>query len=275
MRPERPPRLRNLPDIPYGCDELQATTDPDSFMSVSAQMKDLPGLDHERFGLLEELATQSPPSGPDDDPPESEPVLGLEDLVRINHRGFYALHPRVQLVVSLWAIDPLIEAIGTRLETGTRYAAYQYPAYAMECRGSAPEGTTLHPPEYHINAIDVLRELRANDILTAVCRPGDTVPGQGTIRATFESMEQRRENVNAAFTLVYDGTSSQSPTIAFHDGVVPDSGPEESQLFDLVSTRCRECRADLRLRSVSDLSSKVRSTRPRDGFARRGGGRLH
>lgn len=260
VRADRPPLRHTLPELPYGCDELQATTDPDSDTCLRAQLDCLPGLDLDRANLLSNVATQPVPSAPGDDPASSEElVLGLDDLLRTNPQGYHTLHPRVQQAVSLWALDPLLETIGTRLDKRLDFSAYQYPQYALECRGSAPEKTTLYPPEYHINVIDALRDLRANDIVTTVCRPDEKVPSQDTIRTTFDSMQKRGENHFGAFTLLLEDQSSfQPPKLVFHDDVVPDACPGQTQLFDLAAYRCDQCRVYLRLGTVSDLSSEVR-----------------
>lgn len=260
MRADRPPLRHTLPELPSGCDELQATTDPGSDTCLPAHLDGLPGLGLDRANLLSNVAIQPTPSVPDDDPTKSEElVLGLDDLLRTNPQGYHALHPRVQQAVSLWALDPLLETIGTRLDKRMDLSAYQYPQYALECRGSAPDKTTLYPPEHHINVIDVLRDLRANDIVTTVCRPDEKVPSQDTIRATFDSMQERGENHYGAFTLLLEDHSSAQPSrLVFHDDVVPDGCPGQTQLFDLAAYRCDQCRVDLRLCTVSDLSSEVR-----------------
>ena len=136
-----------------------------------------------------------------------EPVLGLSDLIQERVDGTYTLHPRVQQTVHVGTLDVLLEALADRLDRLSYYIAYPYPQFLLGCRGAAPDQTSLHPPEFHIRTIDVLRDLRANDILTTVCRSGDSVPPKETLRATLDSMKERGTNVNGIVTLVLDESS--------------------------------------------------------------------
>lgn len=259
MRADHPPLRHTLPELPDGCEELQATADPDSDTCLRAHLDCLPGLGIERASLLSRVAVEPSSSAPEDGTMDSQdPVLGLDDLLRTNPKGFHALHPRVQQVVTLGALDSLLETVGTRLDKRLDFSAYQYPQYLFECRGSAPDGTALYPPAYHINVIDVLRELRANNILTTVCRPGESLPSSEMIRAALDSMTQRGEYSTGVFTLLLDDNRPVPvPTLAFHDAVVPGGCPGQTQLFELVSHLGDQCQVDLAVCTVSQLPPEV------------------
>jgi hypothetical protein len=162
-----------------------------------------------------------------------ERVLDLSDLIRDRVDGTYTLHPRVQQTVHVGALDSLLEALATRLDKRCKYIAYPYPRFLLECRGAAPDQTTLHPPEFHIRTIDMLRDLRANDILTTVCRPGNSVLSQETIRTALDSMEQRGTNVDGIVTLVMDESSvPETPLFILDDQNMPDGTPSQEDIFD-------------------------------------------
>lgn len=250
MRPEQPPLRHTLPELPRGCDELRATEPPNSKTRLEAHLDCLPGLGIERANILSDFAVQPPSSELADDTTSEARVLGLEDLLRTPDLGNYALHPRVQQVVSLGALDSLLETVTRRMDQRLYYLAYQCPTYLLECRGSAPDQTTLHPPEYDISTIDVVRDLRANDFLTTVCRSGETRPSDDTLRAAIDSMERRDEHPHGVFTLrLVDGL----PTLTFRDEITTGRCPEEAVVYDLLMDLCFEHRPDLELQKDSGL----------------------
>jgi hypothetical protein len=164
-----------------------------------------------------------------------EPVLGLSDLIRERVDGTYTLHPRVQQTVHVGTLDVLLEALADRLDRRPYYIAYPYPQFLLECRGAAPDQTSLNPPEFHIRTLDVLRDLRANDILTTVCRPGDSVPPKETLRGALDSMEQHGTNVNGIVTLVMDESSvPETPRFILDDQNMPTGKPSQEDISYLL-----------------------------------------
>jgi hypothetical protein len=216
MRPRRPPLRRDLPELPRGCKELQATTAPDADTRLRADLDCIPGLGIEEAKLLSRIADESTPSAAADSTVDSsQRVLGLDDLLRTTNDGLHPLHPRVQQVAPVGVLDWLLEAIGKRLDMQTDTLAYQYPHYLLECRGAAPDKTSLHPPQYHIENVDVVRTLRANDILTTVCQHGESPPDSDVLVAAVDSIEARGETVEAVVTMDRDEDDVSAPTDLF------------------------------------------------------------
>ncbi len=239
MRPRRPPLRRDLPDLPRGCDELQATTVPADNTQLRDHLDCLPGLGNEEANLLSNISEKTIPPARDDgisDP--SQRVLGLADLIRTHLRGCHALHPRVQQVVPVGTLDWLLETIAKRLDIRTDTLSYQYPHYLLECRGAAPDRASLHAPQYHIRTLDVVRELRANDILTTVCQRDAPLPEAETIADAVDAMEANNDTVCGVFTL--RGESCPEPALVFHDNTVRSNGPTRAELFE----HCRMLRTE-------------------------------
>lgn len=259
MRPTQPPQIHTLPDLPDGCDELRTTADPASDTRLQAHLDCLPGLGIQRSNLLSNVAIETTSSAPDDVPTDAaEPVLDLEDLLRTRTQGHYTLHPRVQQIVSVGALDSLLETIANRLDKRLDFVAYQYPKYLFECRGSAPDQTALHPPEYHIRTLEVAREIRANDLLITICRPGDPLPGQDIVRSTLDSMADRGETACGVFTLLQNATPPYTPILVFHDDNIPEWCPGQAALFDHMTHLCNQYGVDMKLKSISQFPPVVR-----------------
>jgi hypothetical protein len=236
MRPRRPPLRHTLPELPRDCEELQATTLPDSDTRLRANLDCLPGLGIDEANLLEDRAQGTTPLVNDGDTEEQrERVLGLDDLLRTQTQGLDMLHPRVLQVVPVGAIDWLLETIAKRLDKRTDCLAYQYPHFLLECRGAAPDETSLYAPQYHIRTLELLRELRANGILTTVCQRGDPLPQKEVVSAAVESMEARDETVNGVFTLRRKPPTRSVPTeLIYHDDIGVQGGPSRQELSNQI-----------------------------------------
>lgn len=129
------PRQRRyaLPKLPRGCDELQATAAPNADNRLRAHIDHLPGLNTKRVNLLTNIAEEPTLAASDGGTKESRRcVLGIDDLLRSQTQGYQALHPRVQQVVPLDVLDPLLESIAEWLNKRTDFFAYQYPNYLLE-----------------------------------------------------------------------------------------------------------------------------------------------
>lgn len=260
MRPEPLQINRTLPELPRGCDELEATADPQSDTRLGAHLDCLPGLGQNHADRLATRADAdlSPRPGNDREEP-NEAVLVLEDLLRTRSEGSYTLHPHVQHIVQVGAIDSLLETVVERLGLRKKFVAYQYPHLLLECRGSAPDSIALHPPEYHIATIETLRELRANEFLTTVCRPGEPIPSHDTIRAAIDST-QRGVRPRAVFTLLMDeGGPVPSPVLVFHDDNFPDRQPDREALFRHVEYLRSQYGVNIELCTLSEYGLEVRN----------------
>lgn len=131
VRPRRPPLERDFPEPPHGCEELTATEAPDSDLRLNAHRDCLPGLGIRRADLLSRLAVDPAPSVLDDMTTDAgDTVVGLEDVLRNNRKGYHTL-PRVQQVVTVGAIESLLETVDERQEKRMDYSAYQHPRYAL------------------------------------------------------------------------------------------------------------------------------------------------
>lgn len=261
MRPSQPPQIHTLPNLPGGCDELAATADPESDTRLHAHLDCLPGLGLQEANLLSNVAIEAPSSIPDDDPTgATDPVLSLADLLRTRTQGCYTLHPRVQQIVSVGALDSLLETLANRLDKRLDFIAYQYPQYLFECRGAAPDQTALHPPEYQIRTLEIAREIRANDILLTLCRPGDPIPTQDTIRSTLDSMADRRDTPCGVFTLLLQNTTPPyTPILVFHDDNIPERYPGQAALFDHMRHLCNQYGVDMQLKTISQFPQVIRN----------------
>lgn len=238
MKPSPPPKRESLPELPSGCDELRATTAPDADTRLRLHLKSLPGLGSGRADILANFAEgTTPPALNQGSENSRQSVLGLEDLIRTQTLGLNALHPRVQQVVPLGALDWLLMTVAQLLEIQTDTLAYQYPSYLLECRGAAPDKTTLYSPQYHIRTLEVLRELRGYNLLTTVCQGGEPLPQQDDISTVIDSMETRDDAVGGAFTLQQDEDSKPfSTALVFHGDVETPNTPDNEVLLNYCET---------------------------------------
>lgn len=227
-----------LPKLPRGCDELQATAAPTADIRLRAHLDSLPGLDIERADLLAYIAEETTETASDGDAKESRRcVLGIDDLLRTQTQGYRALHPRVQQVVPLDALDPLLETLAERLNKRTDFLPYQYPNYLLECRSDTPDKTSLYGSQYHIRTLELLRAFRENNFLTTVCQGEEPLPPRDVISDTVESMQDRNEDVQAVFTLRQDDASRPCPTaLVFHDDIDLANAPSQEEILSLCTT---------------------------------------
>lgn len=230
MKHYHPPLPEDLPELPIGCDEIQATAKPQSDDVLDEYLDRLPGLDRERFNCLSRMAIQAQGGGYGRSSTGAT-VLGLDDLLRSTAGGSRALHPRVMHVVPLGCFDPLLEGVTELLDLDTSMNAYQYPAHLIECRGGAPDQLALYPPEYDIGVADIARDLRANDLLTSVRRPDQSDPDTETIQVAVESMGAEGTNVDGSIT-IFQPDDALEPEIHIHSFSNRDDPPSKEQVED-------------------------------------------
>jgi hypothetical protein len=131
VRPRGQPLDRDLHNLPKDCEELTATQAPDSNLHLNVHRDCLPGIEIRRAVLLPRLAADPAPAVLDDAATDAgDTVLGLEDLLRDNVKGYHTL-PRVQQVVTVGGLESLLETVVERQEKRMDYSAYQYPRYVL------------------------------------------------------------------------------------------------------------------------------------------------
>lgn len=231
MKHYYPPLSDDLPKLPIGCDEIQATAKPQSDDELSGHLDRFPGLDHERLDRLSEMAVRAQGGGYGQTTTGAT-VLGISDLLRTTSGGTRSLHPRVMHVLPLGCLDPLLEAVTEHLELDSSMNSYQYPAYLLECRGSAPDQMTLYPPEYHIAVTDIARDLRANDLLTSVRRPDQSFPNTEMIDTAIEAMGSEGSTVDG-FVTILQPDDALEPKIFIYRYSNRDDPPSKEQVEDL------------------------------------------
>jgi hypothetical protein len=115
------------------------------------------------------------------------------------------------------AVDPALTAVANLVEERVRYAAYQYPEYLLEARDET-RARSLCPNAYHISVLDAARDLRANNVLTAVRRKGGSSPARATLERVVAQMEANGDPVEGVATLEVDveGDASATPAAVLH-----------------------------------------------------------
>lgn len=234
MKHYHPPLPDDLPELPAGCDEIQATAKPQSDDVLNEYLDRLPGLDRERFNLLSEMAVQAQGGGYGRSSTGAT-VLGLDDILRSTAGGSRALHPRVMHVVPLGCLDPLLEGVTELLDLDTSMNSYQYPAHLLECRGAAPDQLALYPPEYHIGVADIARDLRANDLLTSLRRPDQPYPDTDTIRVAVESMGAEGTKVDGSIT-IFQPEDALEPELNVQGYSGSNNPPTKEQIEDFCNS---------------------------------------
>lgn len=230
MKHYLPPLPDELPDLPIGCNEIQATAKPDYDTCLDNHLDQLPGLDRERFNRLSNITNSAGYRGGNSGARAT--VLGLNDLLRQQGDGTISLHPRVTHIVPIGTLDSLLEAVCDLVDGDSSMNAYQYPAYLLECRGGSPDVTALYPPEYHIGTADIARSLRANDILTSIRHPNQSLPRSDELQSTVKAMTECGEQVEATVT-VFQPEGEFEPSLYIGGGVSSrDNSPTRDQITD-------------------------------------------
>jgi len=161
-------------------------------------------------------------------------VLGLNDLLRQQGDGTIGLHPRITHIVPVGILDPLLEAVCDLMDGDSSLNAYQYPAYLSECRGASPDITALYPPEYDIRTADIVRSLRANDILTSIRRPDQSFPRVDELQSTVKAMNECGKKVEEIVT-VFQPEKEFKPSLYIGGG---GSSRDSSLSRDQISDHC-------------------------------------
>jgi len=233
MPPANSPFHNDLPELPIDCPEIKATANPGVETQLKYHVEQLPGLNRDQCNRLSRLAKREYLVDGNCDPEKR--ALSLSDLLRTVANGQVAVHPRVTHIIPLDTLDPFLRTVTDILDTNSRENAYQYPAHILECRGERPEIEAIYPPEYHIRTADIVRGLRANDILTSVRRPGRSSFSSEEIQATVEAMAENNESVSASVTL-YQPADELEPKLYLDRCTNHQAPPSEEQLSDLCST---------------------------------------
>lgn len=248
----RPRSLPNFPDLPHGCPPLTPTVGPDDATAVRNNLDKLSGLTPDRFNQLSRLTADPDPDVVAQLAGDS-PVLGLADLLRQRRDGTLVLHPHVIQVVPFGVADTLLQSVNALLEFDSDFVRYQYPRFLLECHGITPDRVALYPPEYHIHTLDVLTDLRANNIVTSVRRPDQDFTDADTVRDAVETAQANGTMVHGSLTL-HQEDDEMKPTLsvnAAHE--LTAEPPTDDQLVAQCRSLCKRLYAPLDL--ISSLPS--------------------
>lgn len=216
-----------VPDLPIGCNSIQATTEPGHDTQLENHLGQLPGLDQDRLNCLAARAHRSQGDSHD----TLETVLGLSDLLRQQANRRISLHPRVTHVVPLDKLDPLLEEVANLLDADSSQNAYQYPAHLLECRGTTPDKQALYPPEYHIRTADLVNNLRSDGILTSVRRPDQPALDTKEVQATVEAMDTDGTRVYGSISL-FQPHDAPEPKLYIHEYSNCANPPTKEEMVD-------------------------------------------
>lgn len=220
----------DLPDLPAECSELTATTPPNSDAALTNHLKDLPGLNPERFERLREIALPTRPQEPGD------PILGLGDLLRQQANGQLAIHPRVAHVVPVNKLDPLVIAIAPSGDNVAYWKWCQYVNALLECRNGEPCVEAIYPPEYNIRVADAVRALRGHGVLTSVKRPGQRLTRRDELEAAAREMQKEDEGkLLLHMAVIHQPDDEPEPTLYLAEPPFSPSGSAEDYLHILCS----------------------------------------
>lgn len=156
-------------ELPRGCRPLAPSVGPNAVTAVRNHLDALPMLDAERLLQFERVAADTNPNVN----AASDRELVLEDLLRMRADATVTLHPHVLQVIPVGVADALLQAVGLLLGLDTDTLRYLHPRFILEYHDITADRETFFPPEYSIETLDVLYDLRANDILTSIRRPDD------------------------------------------------------------------------------------------------------
>lgn len=237
----------NLPPLPEDCPELTRTGKAPDNHPLDKHLEALPGLTRTHLRCLEAIAT----SGGE---PNVEPVLGVADLLRRRRDASHALHPRVIQLLPVAAVDPLLTKVATQVDARVDYRAYQYPGYLAACQTGQQARAAFCPSVSSIDVVDVVRDLRANDVLTAVCQPGHPRPDTATLARLVETMERAGEVVEGVATLVpaLNDSPRDPPTLLVEDRGAALGRRSPAELLDLCETLKLRFQAHLALTTASE-----------------------
>lgn len=224
----------NKPNLPKECPVFTATASTGDSKLLEDHFEDLPGLNRDRVDHLSNKALREKGGGAWGKGPGST-VLSINDLLREQVTGLVALHPEVVQVVPIEHLDPLLEAIGEMFGATHCDNAYLYPDYLAECQQKPAKKEALYPPDYHINAADLARGLRANDVLVSVRQPSESRLGSNRINSILDGMNIKGEMVSASVT-IYQPEEALEPYLLIDKVTNHPNSPSEKQLRDLCFT---------------------------------------
>jgi hypothetical protein len=241
--------VADLPSLPHGCKELQLTASPKRDRLLDQHLDELLGLNQAELDCLHAIATKGGSTA-------TEPKLELSDLLRNRRDGSHALHPRVVHVLPPNTVDSLLTRLVDLVDEHISYEAYQYPEYLAECDTCSPSCHSIYPEDYHIDVIDLVRDLRANDILTSVRDRGQSASETSALETMVEQLKSRNEPVEGITTLLRadEGGKYERPLLVVedHGGSFGRRSPEE--LLGLCETLKSRFDAPVSIQAASRLA---------------------
>jgi hypothetical protein len=231
MSSPNPPDRADLPSLPQGCEELYRTANPTRDRLLEQYLDDFPALGEAEFDRLNAIATKSG-SVP------TEGALGLSDLLRSRQDGSHALHPRTVHVLPSNTIDSVLTRLADRVDEDIAYDAHQYPEYLAECDTDSPSCPSIYPEDYRIEVIDLVRDLRANNVLTSVRERGQPACKTTSLKTTVKQLESRNNIVEGVTTLLRadEGGKYERPLLIVEDREASLGRRPPHEILDLSET---------------------------------------
>jgi hypothetical protein len=241
--------LAGLSPLPGGCSGLQRTADPILDQPIEQHLESIPALGWAEYEYLDRIATGQRGV-------ENCMVLGLADLLRSRPDGSYGLHPRVVDILAPTVVDPTLSHLSERVDEYINYEAYQYPEYLIEYYHEDMHCRSMYPADYRIEVLDLVRDLRANNILTSIRQLGQQRHDTATLQQTVEHVEKEGHTVEGVVTLMPieegEGRFEESAlVIEENDGTLGRRSLDE--LLDICDTLQDRFNAHISIYAASEL----------------------
>lgn len=224
-------------DLPPDCDEIRATGNPGSWDRLESFVGQIPGINKTRFERLSQIACQTSCGILNTNSGTS--VLRLRDLLRDQPHGQVTVHPRVTHAFHPTEIDPFLQAVAELYDEGRESGtALQYPDRLLECREKPPEVQALYPSAYSTKISDVMREIRANGILTSIRKPDESFPSREHAWSVLEQMQSPHE-IDFGLVTLYQPVNESEPNLYIDTGTRDQHSDIHGDLESLCFAICR------------------------------------
>lgn len=225
-----------LPELPPDIDELSATGNTGKWDRLECFVGQIPGIDRTRFEHLSRIACRTSRAT---STKSGTSVLRLRDLLRKQPHGHVTIHPRVTHVFHPEEIDPFLQEIAEIYDEGRQSGtALQYPRRVLECREKSSEVQVLYPSSYNAKISDVMRDIRANGILTSIRKPGEPFPSREHAWSVLEQMQSPHE-IDFGLVTLYQPVNELEPNLYIDTGTRDQHSDIHGDLESLCFSICR------------------------------------